>query len=565
MIQMAVQDAIRDSPRVLIDIVSGRLCNKSEQAASFESQPVFDKLISSMTTRIDDVAIKHDVTEYYRYAMFSHRWEGKEPLFEEVIQIVVYDLGESPTHKKLKMFCEIVGDAGLRWAWSDTCCINKGDHFVLQEALVAMIKWYQGSALTVVFLCDVFSPSERGALMRSVWNTRAWTFQEYHASKVVRFYTKDWLPYMNLDIPNHKESPEIISEMEEATGVPARALMALRPGLDDIREKLCLASTRQTTLVEDAAYSLLGIFSMFLPIVYGEGDQALGRLLAQLLTNSGDTSILAWNGRSGSFNSCFPIETRVFNQLPPSHIPPALASSETEKIIDKLLASSLNLTSVISLYDRLDELLVVSFSGQRMKLPCLTFPLEGVAATGNVSGRVFRAHNDVLGVVEIITEEDLSRFDLLYLVHPWIDFLLNRQAAKSVLERIPENIVGQSSLYEHPSISGSSSITLVTTEARTDSFTSRFGFPFGGWPTTRRENTKSPRPPSLVSPTEMRALQVIARLGQPFGALLLAPNPGKVAAYRRVAAETPIHVKVEEITQAVLSKLISSVRVLDVL
>jgi hypothetical protein len=32
---------------------------------------------------------------------------------------------------------------------------------------------------------------------------------------------------MNLDIPNHKESPEIISEMEEATGVSAQALMAL--------------------------------------------------------------------------------------------------------------------------------------------------------------------------------------------------------------------------------------------------------------------------------------------------------------------------------------------------
>ncbi|KAN0101121.1 hypothetical protein V8E55_001105 [Tylopilus felleus] len=57
--------------------------------------------------------------------------------------------------------------------------------------------------------------------MRSIWNSRAWTFQEYHASKVVRFYAKDWTLYMNLDIPNHKESPEIISEMKEATRVSA--------------------------------------------------------------------------------------------------------------------------------------------------------------------------------------------------------------------------------------------------------------------------------------------------------------------------------------------------------
>ena len=194
-----------------------------------------------MTTWIDGVRIKREVTEYYRYGMFSHKWEDNEPLFEQVIHMVVYELEQSPTHNKLKMFCKIVQDAGLQWAWSDTCCINEADHFVREEALDAMLKWYQESALTVVFLFDVLSPSRHGDLMRSIWNTRAWTFQEYHASKVVRFYTKDWKLYMNLDIPNHKESPEIISEMGEAMGVSvtqASRLMALRPGLDDIQEKL---------------------------------------------------------------------------------------------------------------------------------------------------------------------------------------------------------------------------------------------------------------------------------------------------------------------------------------
>ena len=55
--------------------------------------------------------------------------------------------------------------------------------------------------------------------------------------------------------------------------------MALRPGLTSIREKLCLASTRQTTLVEDAVYSLLGIFSVTgIPAIYGEVEDSLGRL-----------------------------------------------------------------------------------------------------------------------------------------------------------------------------------------------------------------------------------------------------------------------------------------------
>ena len=116
--------------------------------------------------------------------------------------------------------------------------------------------------------------------------------------------------------PHHlqpQESPEIILEMEKATDISARSLMALHPGLNDIQEKLCLAWTRQTTWVKDATYSLLGISSMTLPTTYGEGDKALGRRLSQLLTSSGDTSILAWTGTPNSFNSCLPAEIDVFS------------------------------------------------------------------------------------------------------------------------------------------------------------------------------------------------------------------------------------------------------------
>ncbi|KAF8556453.1 hypothetical protein OG21DRAFT_1408965, partial [Imleria badia] len=248
-----------------------------------------------MTTHIDYVRIKREVREYFQYVMLSHKWEENEPLFQHVMHMAVYDLDQSQTHDKLQTFCKIVRDAGFKWAWSDTCCINKSDHFVLQESLVAMFKWYQGSAMMIVFLRGVRSASGRGALVKSIWNTRGWTLQEYVASKIIHFYTEDWTLYLDLELPNHKESPEVVSEMEHATGVSAQQLMALRPGLSSIREKLRLASTRQTTLVEDTAYSLLGIFSVTgLPAIYGEGEGSLGRLLAHVLTGSGDVSILAW-------------------------------------------------------------------------------------------------------------------------------------------------------------------------------------------------------------------------------------------------------------------------------
>ncbi|KAF8417750.1 hypothetical protein L210DRAFT_3580341, partial [Boletus edulis BED1] len=330
-IRKIVHQTLRHSPRVLISTTTGHLHNRAEQASVFESLPIFKELVSSTTTRIDYVRIKREVREYFRYIMLSHKWEDNEPLYYQVVHIAVYDLEESPTHDKLQMFCKIVRDAGFDWAWSDTCCIDKSDHFILQEALVAMFRWYQSSAMMVVFLRGVQPSSPHGALAGSIWNTRAWTLQEYIAAKAIRFYTEDWTLYRGLELPDHRESPEVMSEMERATGVSAQQLMALRPGLTNIRDKLRLASTRQTTLVEDAAYSLLGIFSSIgIPAIYGEGEASLGRLLANILTRSGDVSILAWTGESSPFNSCLPAHITVFNEPATSHLPLPIPDSEME-------------------------------------------------------------------------------------------------------------------------------------------------------------------------------------------------------------------------------------------
>ena len=397
---------------------------------------------------------------------------------------------------------------------------------------------------------------------------RAWTLQEYHASKVVRIFTEDWTPYLGLDIHNHKESPEIISEMEEATGISAQALMALRPGLDNIREKLRLASTRQTTRVEDAAYSLLGIFSLSLPITYGEGDKALGRLLSQLLASSGDMSILAWTGRSGSFNSCLPSRITVFSQPPTSHMPPSISDVEMGAITAGI--RSLNVSSLTKLYDQVNVLPVPSFSGLRMKLPCLAFKVGQLSVSRNGAEYVFRAQTNALGVVGIRTEEDLSQLGSLWLIHPWIDFLLDRQPVGNVTKTIPEEDIkdGRSSvLGVLPSFSNSFSTTSPALQTRAARFIARLGRPFGGQPTSSTADITPLLPPSTMSPSEKqtRVLQFIARLRQPFGALLLTPTRRNMEEYRRVAAESLITVQVKEITPEILEKLINNVRMLDVL
>ena len=528
---------------MLINALSGRLCDKSEQAAAFESTPAFTTLITSMAIPIDHALIEQVVEEFYRYATFSHTWEGNEPLYEKVTKVVVYDLEASPTHDKLQMFCKIVRDEGFNWAWSDTCCIDKGDHLVLQEALVSMFKWYEGSAMTIIFLCDVDRLAVLGALTMSLWNSRGWTLQEYHASKVVRIYTKDWTPYLGLNIYNHKESPEIISEMEKATGISTQSLVALRPGLKDIREKLRLASTRQTTRVEDAAYSLLGIFSATLPITYGEGDKALGRLLSQLLTSSENTSILAWNGGSGSFNSCLPDSIVVFGQPVTSHIPPAILDAEMETITAGLHASELDLDLVTRLYSRVDELPTPTFAAQRMRLPCLAFKIRTISPFSSGSGVVFRAQASALGVVEIKSRQNLARLDSLYLVHPWIDFLLDRPAAGNIAETAPH----EDEISEPDEILSFDSFPDLSSISHAD-------------PVDDAESLPSPTVPLMGAQMEF-----LARLSQPFGALLLRPTRRNAAEYKRIATENPITVQVQWITSATLNRLIQGVRVLDVL
>ncbi|KAF8417906.1 hypothetical protein L210DRAFT_3461695 [Boletus edulis BED1] len=547
-IRRIVRRTIHHSPRVLINTTTGRLHDRAEQASAFEHLPIFNELVSSTTTRIDYVRIKREVRQYFRYVMLSHNWEDDEPLFQQVIHIAVYDLDKSPTHDKLQTFCKIVRDAGFDWAWSDTCCIDKSDHFILQEALVAMFKWYQGSAMMIVFLRGVRLSSSLGALARSLWNTRAWTLQEYIAAKVIHFYTEDWTPYQNLELLNHKESPEVIWEMEQATGVSAEELMALRPGLSSIREKLHLASTRRTTLVEDAAYSLLGIFSAIgIPAIYGEGEASLGRLLANVLTRSGDVSILAWAGESSPFNSCLPARITVYNGPATSHFP---APSEMGRTITGSHTISSHLDVALRLYDRLNELLTPRFAESRMTLPCIAFKLPAFSVYRTSSGRVYRTDTTAFGMVEVRTRHDLSRMRSLYLVQPWLDTLLEHEDTRGGAF-VEDGVVLQPS--------GNSDDEDISDEEV-------------DYEEIDDDSSPPPGSPPLPSPVEiepvdreMGARRLAARLRQPFGALLLqqAGTGRQAMEYRRVAADCLITVRFQECVS--LADILDNVRTLDVL
>ena len=488
-------------PRVLIDTTTGRLYGKTLQAAAFEELPIYDEMRSSMTTRLDSERISTEVKKYYRYVMLSHRWENGEPLFQMVEHTSVYDLKESPANIKLQSFCSLLRSLGFQWVWSDTCCIDKKDNVVLQESLVAMFTWYHGSSLTIVYLRGVWSGSQQpGDLRKSTWNTRAWTYQEYVATEKVQFYTEDWKPYLDLDMFNHKDSPVIISEMERDSSVSAQELAVLRPGLDKVREKLYLASTRQTTLVEDIAYSLYGIFNASLPVIYGEGNRAVGRLLEHVLTGSGDVTVLAWTGRAGRYNSCLPSDLTVYNQIVPPHISGLIETPEIDRTVTELRSSCPDLSLVETLYDRLHDLPSPSVASSRLRLPGIVFPIAELVLTSAsdpvANTRVYCATTDTLGDVEIKTGDDLTGMSGLCLVHPWIRPLLDQEF-----------------------LGGAAELDKAT-----------------------------------------KGFRLVARLTQPFGALLFVPLSR--VEYKRVAADSLIMARVCE--EASLTGLIDNVRTIEV-
>jgi hypothetical protein len=64
-----------------------------------------------------------------------------------------------------------------------------------------------------------------------------------------------------------------------------------------IAERMSWAAHRNTTRREDIAYSLLGIFDVNMPLIYGEGEKAFLRLQEEIIKRTNDLSIFAWDAR----------------------------------------------------------------------------------------------------------------------------------------------------------------------------------------------------------------------------------------------------------------------------
>ena len=422
-------EVLKVSPPRLLYTRNGTLCNRNSQLSHFENSHEFNQLLlSASNDSLLATHIRATVSTYFRYVTLSHRWGNSEPLLRDIEGRVVYDLDPTDGLSKLQSFCLESCRHGYLWAWSDTCCIDKESSAELQEAIGSMFSWYRESALTIVHLADV---SGTETLISSVWFKRGWTLQELLAPRCLLFFTRDWSLYRGIS-SNHKEDTTILGELEQATGIKSRHLTDFYPSVEDARSRLQWASTRFTTRPEDISYSLFGVFGLHIPVLYGESvGNALGRLLAEVIAKSGETSILDWVGQSSKFHSCFPATITPY-QSPPSQPPDFTTPPNVPSTWNFF-----NLRSVRKMYQALSNLPLTQFTNFRLILPCIIHRIKTVVrhrVDTSTGGHVY--HFRVTGLESIkITlshplEDILKKVVPYVLVRPWHFNLLGPSVLK---------------------------------------------------------------------------------------------------------------------------------------
>ncbi|KAI6039168.1 heterokaryon incompatibility protein-domain-containing protein [Pisolithus marmoratus] len=241
------------------------------------------------------------------YAILSHCWGEPE---DEVQYMEMESLTKTGIttrskvqrrsgYRKIRGSCLQARHDDLHWLWVDTCCIDKRSSAELSEAINSMYVWYANSDRCYAFLHDVDTetlptkPDNKTFAEFNGWPkwfSRGWTLQELIAPENVHFFNRSW-EY----ITNKQDSAR---KLNDITGISMDVLQkGLTFSYPSVAQMMSWAADRTTTREEDRAYSLLGLFGVHMPMLYGEGKHAFLRLQLEVIRMINDQSIFAWGWR----------------------------------------------------------------------------------------------------------------------------------------------------------------------------------------------------------------------------------------------------------------------------
>jgi hypothetical protein len=107
------------------------------------------------------------------------------------------------------------------------------------------------------------------------------------APAMVEFYDNGWnfrgtkVSLVDIIVRTTKVDAKVLDNPEIIYDIP-------------VGKRMSWAAARVTTRVEDRAYSLLGIFDVNMPLIYGEGEKAFLWLQEAIAREMDDLSLLAW-------------------------------------------------------------------------------------------------------------------------------------------------------------------------------------------------------------------------------------------------------------------------------
>ncbi|GAB5591985.1 hypothetical protein Unana1_06885 [Umbelopsis nana] len=131
----------------------------------------------------------------------------------------------------------------------------------LDMSIRSMHDWYSAASMVAV-------PSRQDL---NVWLSRGWCLQEGQAAKSLMMSTSSL----------EKGGDDMLSILLEIGCVKAEMPASLW---------LSLMQVRETSRVEDKAYSLIGLLKLDFQIMYGERERAWTRLIEQIAVQTGDLS-----------------------------------------------------------------------------------------------------------------------------------------------------------------------------------------------------------------------------------------------------------------------------------
>lgn len=238
--------------------------------------------------------LKEFLTPPPRYAILSHVWNKEEVTFNEFQNLdrenneIQSRVKSKSGFRKIQQCCELAREQGIPYAWVDTCCIDKTSSAELSESINSMFAWYRASSICFAYLEDVESTTDTRLAdgSPSKWYSRGWTLQELLAPLKVDFYNSFWVKIGS--------KWGMRKQISDITNIGEQDLVIFDRSRTSIAQKMSWASRRATTRVEDTAYCLLGIFGVYMPLLYGEGHNAFRRLQEELIRSSRDSTIFAW-------------------------------------------------------------------------------------------------------------------------------------------------------------------------------------------------------------------------------------------------------------------------------